>query len=99
VTTEQDLKFAVVAEVVVVDATVVDDSEEAVDGLVAGAVLEDGDDDGDELHAAKSIAAPMAATSPTRPGRSIGCALNVPSIGRADSVCTRAYCRGVITTG
>jgi hypothetical protein len=97
VTTEQDLKFAVVAEVVVVDATVVDDSEEAVDGLVAGAVLEDGDDD--ELHAAKSIAAPMAATSPTRPGRSIGCALNVPSIGRADSVCTRAYCRGVITTG
>jgi len=43
VTTEQDLKFAVVAEVVVVDATVVDDSEEAVDGLVAGAVLEDGD--------------------------------------------------------
>ncbi|MGP0107645.1 MAG: hypothetical protein ACLPR9_02030 [Acidimicrobiales bacterium] len=94
-TTEQELKFAVVAEVVVVDATVVDDTEEAVVGLVAGAVLEDGD----ELHAARSIAAPMAATSPTTPGRSFGCALNVPSIGRADSVCTRAYCRGVITTG
>ncbi len=75
-----------VAEVVVVDATVVDDADEAVDGLVAGAVLEDGDADGDELHAAKSIAEPMAATNPTTPRRTFGCALII-SLDRTGGFC------------
>jgi len=87
----------VVAEVVVVDATVVDDADEAVDGLVAGAVLEDGD--ADELHAAKSIAAPMAATNPTTPRRTFGCALIIP-LDRTGAFCMHLnLLRGVMTTG
>lgn len=77
VTTEQELKLAVEAEVVVVDTTVVDELEvPVVDGLVVGAELDEVE--GDELHAASSTAAVPAAANPTRLERTFGCNLIEP---------------------
>jgi hypothetical protein len=66
VTTEQELKLAVLASVVVVvDAgNDVDDAE----ALVVGVALVDvGDEEGDELHAARRTTVGTATTIPKRP--------------------------------
>jgi hypothetical protein len=68
VTTEQELKLAVVAAVVVVDAG----------ALVVVAELDDVDDVddlGEELHAAKTMVAGAATTIPTTPRCTHGCNL------------------------
>jgi len=67
VTTEQELKLAVVAAVVVVDAA---------DALVVGVAIDDVEED--ELHAARRMAAGTPTTIPTTPGRNHGCSLIRP---------------------
>jgi hypothetical protein len=77
VTTEQELKLAVEAEVVVVDTAVVDEVEGAVvDGPVVGAEVDEVE--GDELHAARRMAAVPAAANPTRFERTLECSLIGP---------------------
>jgi len=64
VTTEQELKLALVAVVVVVDGEDVEDAE----ALVVGVALVDvGDEEGDELHAARRMAMGTATTIPISP--------------------------------
>jgi len=70
VTTEQELKLALVT--VVVDAAVLDELAAAVvaaDALVVDVVLDDVGED--ELHAARRMATGMATTIPRTPGRSL----------------------------
>ena len=85
VTTEQELKLAVEPEVVVVDTTVVDEvGVPVVDGLVVGAVVDEVE--GDELHAARRMAAVPAAANPTRLERTVGCNLIGP-LDRIEGCC------------
>jgi pyruvate/2-oxoglutarate dehydrogenase complex dihydrolipoamide acyltransferase (E2) component len=87
VTTEQELKLAVVAEVVVVDDAVVDELVVvADDALVVGAVL--GDVEEEELHAVRRMAAVTATTTPTRPGGNFGFSLIRP-LHRIGGCCVR----------
>jgi hypothetical protein len=71
VATEQELKLAAVAEVVVVD-TAVDDGVEVLDVVewVVATVVDDVD--GEELQAAKRMAAEPAAMNPTAHERTFG---------------------------
>jgi hypothetical protein len=79
VTTEQELKLAVLVVAVVVAPVVVVGAVVDGDPVVVGAVLDDVE--GDELHAARRMAAGTATTIPTMPGRSFGCSLIRP-LGR-----------------
>ena len=92
VATEQELKLAVEAEVVVVvDATVVGEVEvPVVDGLVVDVELDEVE--GDELHAARRMAAVPAAANPTRLERTVGCSL----IGPLDRIEGRYARRSVL---
>jgi hypothetical protein len=87
VTTEQELKLAVLAELVVVVAAAVDEVEApVVDGLVVGCVLDDVE--GDELHAARRMAAEPAAINPAMHERTFGCSLIRP-LDRIAGRCAR----------
>ena len=70
VTTEQELKLAVAAEVIVVDDDDDGDDgdgEEAERFVVGDALVEVGDHEGAELQAASRMAVGTASTTPVRP--------------------------------
>jgi hypothetical protein len=83
VTTEQELKLAVVAAVVVVDGTVLVDPAEVVAGCVGGAVVDDEEDA--EPHAVIRLAAARTSIA-DRPNRLGGCTLIGPR-DRSDGPC------------
>jgi hypothetical protein len=88
VTTEQELKFAVLAAVVVGAGDVDDGDAEGL--VVVAALVVVGGEEGDELHAAKSVATGTATAIPMNLRRSFGCTfIRLPWAGGAGLVAAR----------